>query len=188
MNTTSTKTKKIVMAALMAAMTCIATMVLMIPSPMNGYVNLGDGLVLLSGIILGPIYGGAAAGIGSMMADLLSGYAHYAPGTLIIKALAAVVGGFIYHWSITKLSSNKKLNSSIVSHSLPIILAGIGGGIIVTGGYFFYSSLFLGKGLAAIASIPGNIIQNILGILISSALMPFLMKTPFVKELMVKEA
>ena len=57
------KVQKLVVSALMAALTYVATMVVQIPSPMNGYVNLGDCFVLLSGWLLGPWYGGAAAGI-----------------------------------------------------------------------------------------------------------------------------
>ena len=80
------KIRKLVLAALLAALVCVATMVVQIPSPMQGYVNLGDCFVLLSGWLLGPWYGFAAGGIGSMLADLFLGYAHYAPGTLVIKA------------------------------------------------------------------------------------------------------
>nr|WP_246240979.1 ECF transporter S component [Anaerocolumna sedimenticola] len=35
------KTFKIVVAALMAAMTCIATMIIKIPSPTSGYIHMG---------------------------------------------------------------------------------------------------------------------------------------------------
>ena len=72
------------------------TLVIQVPSPMNGYVNLGDCGVLLSAWILGPWYGGAAAGIGSMLADIFSGYAHYAPGTLAIKLSMAVLAGLAH--------------------------------------------------------------------------------------------
>ena len=65
------KIRKLVLAALLAALVCVATMVVQIPSPMQGYVNLGDCFVLLSGWLLGPGYGAAAAGIGSMLVDLL---------------------------------------------------------------------------------------------------------------------
>ena len=82
--------RKLVYAALMAALTYVATMVIQIPSPMQGYVNLGDCCVLLSGWLLGPWWGGAAAGIGSMLTDLLNGYAHYAPGTFVIKGCMAI--------------------------------------------------------------------------------------------------
>ena len=64
MNGTGIKVKKLVFSALMAALVYAATMMIQIPSPMNGYVNLGDCFVLLSGWLLGPWYGAAAAGIG----------------------------------------------------------------------------------------------------------------------------
>lgn len=57
------KIRKLVLAALLAALVCVATMVVQIPSPMQGYVNLGDCFVLLSGWLLGPWYGFAAGGI-----------------------------------------------------------------------------------------------------------------------------
>ena len=49
--------KKYVLSALFAALCCIATMLIQCPSPTGGYIHLGDGFVILSGIILGPIYG-----------------------------------------------------------------------------------------------------------------------------------
>lgn len=79
--------KKIVTAALLAAMTCIATMIIKVPTPTMGYIHLGDGFVLLCGVILGPVTGGLAAGIGSMFSDIFSGYVSWAPATFIIKAL-----------------------------------------------------------------------------------------------------
>ena len=90
------KIRTMVTAAVLAALSCVATMVVQIPSPMNGYVNLGDCFVLLSGWLLGPWYGAAAAGIGSMLVDLLSGYGHYVPGTLIIKGIDALVAALIF--------------------------------------------------------------------------------------------
>ena len=65
-------TKKLVIAALMAAFTCIATMIIKIPTPTFGYIHLGDGLVLLCGIVSGPVTGAFAAGIGSMFSDIFS--------------------------------------------------------------------------------------------------------------------
>ena len=175
---TSTKTRKIVMAALMAAMTCIATMVIQLPSPTGGYIHLGDGFVLLSGIILGPIYGGASAGIGSMLADLLSGYGVYAPATLVIKALAAVIGSIVYYSLSHTLFKSK-------SKFVPVIAAGISGGIVVTVGYLIFESFILGNGFAAaIVGVPANIVQNLFGIVVSSFLLPFLFKIPIIKELM----
>ena len=67
-------TKKLVIAALMTAFTCIATMVIKISTPTFGYIHLGDGMVLLSGIVLGPAAGALAAGAGSMLSVLGAGY------------------------------------------------------------------------------------------------------------------
>ena len=68
------KTRIIILAALMAALTCIGTMIIKVPTPTNGYIHPGDGFVLLSGLLLGPIYGSLAAGIGSALSDLITGY------------------------------------------------------------------------------------------------------------------
>ena len=89
------KIRKLVLAALFAALCTVMTLVIQIPSPMQGYVNLGDCAVLLSAWVLGPVYGGVAAGTGSMLADLFSGYAHYAPGTFLIKLCMAVAAALI---------------------------------------------------------------------------------------------
>ena len=78
------KTKKIVVTALMAAMVCVATMLIKIPSPMKGYLNIGDCTVLLCGWLLAPGYGFIAAGLGSALADIFSGYITYAPATFVM--------------------------------------------------------------------------------------------------------
>ena len=142
--------KKLVLAALMAALTYVATSIVQIPSPMQGYVNLGDCIVLLSGWILGPWWGAAAGGIGSMLVDLLGGYGHYAPGTLIIKGCMALVAAFIV--KAMKESKASYVISAVVSE------------VIMVAGYFGYASLWLGKGLAAAASIPGNVVQGVFGL------------------------
>ena len=88
------KTKKIVLSALLASLVCVATMLIKIPSPLKGYLNLGDCVVLLSGWVLSPVYGFLTAGIGSALADIFSGYIIYAPATFVIKGLMALVAYF----------------------------------------------------------------------------------------------
>lgn len=149
------KTHREVLAALFAALCAVMTMVIQIPSPMQGYVNLGDCGVLLAAWILGPVYGGAAAGIGSMLADIFSGYAHYAPGTLVIKFLMAFAAGHIFRLAKDRPGGRLAAQG----------LGGAASGTIMVGGYFLYASLWLGKGLAAAASIPGNIVQAAFGLI-----------------------
>ena len=153
--------RKLVYAALMAALTYVATMVIQIPSPMQGYVNLGDCCVLLSGWLLGPWWGGAAAGIGSMLTDLLHGYGYYAPGTFIIKGLDALVAALIFN--------------AMGRTNVAAIVSGVVGEIIMVVGYFAYAGLLLGKGIGAAASIPGNLVQAVMGLAIGLILF-FLLK------------
>lgn len=150
-----TKIRKMVLAALFAALCTVTTLVIQIPSPMQGYVNLGDCVVLLSGWVLGPLYGGAAAGIGSMLADLLAGYAHYAPGTFVIKLATAAVAAVLFR-ALGRGRSAHLLAAQAVS--------GAAAELVMVLGYFGYASLWLGNGWAAAASIPGNVAQGVLGL------------------------
>ena len=163
------KIRKLVLAALLAALVCVATMVVQIPSPMQGYVNLGDCFVLLSGWLLGPWYGFAAGGIGSMLADLFLGYAHYAPGTLVIKGLVALLAALLY----------EKLGRSPAAR----IASGVVGEIVMVLGYFGYASMLLGKGLAAAASIPGNIFQGAVGLAVGVVLVTVLQRAKVTQKL-----
>ena len=181
-------TKKLVIGALMAALTCIATMIIKIPTPTLGYILLGDGLVLLCGIVLGPLGGALSAGIGSMFADIFSGYASWAPATLIIKALTAFVAGFLFHRMQHRFNGNG-------AKYLSIILGGIIGEAVMVFGYFVYeaglaalasghfNSATLAAGIASSASgIPFNILQGVTGIVISLVLLPVLMKIEDARE------
>lgn len=163
------KIKKLVMSALMAALVFVATMVIRIPSPTGGYVNLGDGFVLLSGWLLGPWYGAVAAGIGAMLTDLLAGYTYYVPATLIIKALDAMVAALIWH------SMGRKRGALVVS--------GIIGELIMVAGYFGFTALLLGKGLGAALSIPGDLVQGATGIVIGIVLMKLFERSKILDKL-----
>lgn len=176
MNNTQTRTKKIILSALMAALTCVATIVIQIPTHTGGYIHLGDGFVLLSGILLGPILGALSAGIGSMLADILTGYVQWAPATFIIKALAALLVGLIYKKIAKKLSLNTYIS---------ILLSGIASGLVVVFGYLAYNTLVLGIAfLAAIASIPTDTLQSVAGIAVACLLLPLLEKIPDIKKML----
>lgn len=155
------KLKKLVLAALFAALTTVMTMVIRVPSPTQGFVNLGDCAVLLSAWILGPLYGGAAAGIGSMLADLLASYPHYAPGTLVIKFTMALAAGLLFR-ALRSPRPARRLAAQLVS--------ALAAEAIMVAGYFGYCALFLGYGVAAAADIPGNLVQGCFGVVTATAL------------------
>ncbi len=144
--------KKLILTSLFAALCCIATIVIQIPSPMEGYLNLGDCFVLLSGWLLGPLGGCFAAGVGSMLADILTGYIAYAPATLIIKAVMALIAAFIYR----ALSAHK---------AAAAFCSSIAAELFMTLGYFAYAFLLFGKGAAAALSIPGNLMQGVVAVI-----------------------
>lgn len=176
-------TKKLVVAALMAALTCAATMVIKIPTPTFGYIHPGDGLVLLCGIVLGPVGGALAAGIGSMLADVFSGYMSFALGTLIIKALTAAIAGLLFR-RIRAVQSG-----STGSSYAGIITGGVLGELFMVIGYLFYETLLAvisGSALAAAftASAAGvifNIVQGVVGIVLAIILFPVLYQIPNVR-------
>ncbi|MBQ8850441.1 MAG: ECF transporter S component [Clostridia bacterium] len=152
-------TKKLVVASLLTALTCVATMVIKIPSPLEGYINLGDCIVLLSGWLLPPVYGFAAAGLGSALADLFSGYVAYAPITFIIKGGMALIAYFMF-----KLMKKK----------CGTLLSGITGGalaeIFMILGYWVFEGILYGF-IPSAVNIPANGIQGIAGLVLGVALL-----------------
>lgn len=157
-----------------------------------GYIHLGDGFVLLCAVILGPWMGALAAGIGSMLSDLFSGYASWAPATFVIKALTACAAGILFHRLQHIIKSNK-------SRYAAIVIGGVIGEAIMVVGYFLYeagiaafgsggfTAAALAAGIASSATgIPFNIVQGVVGIIISVLLLPILMKISDIREWIVK--
>ena len=192
-------TKKIIMTALFASLTCAATFVIKIPTPTMGYIHPGDALVLLSGALLGPFYGALAAGIGSALSDLFAGYMVYVPATALIKGICAAIAGWSIHLgpiSSADIFHGKGKETASASHSFfsnPLFKLIIGGGvseILMVLGYFLFEIFLLGftEGstagdysssissgiIAASASIPFNIVQGVFGVVIASILYPLL--------------
>ena len=159
--------KKLVFAALFAALSCVATMVIRIPTPIGGYIHAGDAVVLLSAFLLGPWWGAAAAGLGSGLADLLAGYGQFVPGTFAIKFIVALLGGLL-------------LNCKFI-RSLPVraIVAGLVGEIFMVLGCLAYEALILGYGAAAVGGVPMNCIQGAFGVIAGAALFLALSKTKY---------
>ena len=161
----NSKTKKLVMAALLAALCCVATMIIKIPSPLKGYLNLGDCVVLLAGWLLSPLYGFLAAGVGSALADVFSGYVTYAPATFIIKGLMALIAYFGFKILKDKIGN---LPSRIVS--------GIVAEVIMVLGYFVFEGFLYGFG-PSVVNIPANGVQGIAGLILGCILVKIFEKS-----------
>ncbi len=146
------KTRNVVMSAMFAALICVATMIIKIQLTPNGYINFGDGTIILASRILGGFYAFFAAAIGSMLADLLSGFAFYAPATFLIKGLMAVAAFYV----MKKLSGMK-------NKTISLVIASVIAELVMIVGYGIFEAAVYGIGVA-LASMAGNAIQAVAGI------------------------
>lgn len=91
----TTKTRTLVKVGLMTALVLVFTASISIPTPTTqGYIHLGDSMVFLSAILLGPVYGAIAAAVGSALADAYLGYPIWIIPTFIIKGVMAYLLGY----------------------------------------------------------------------------------------------
>lgn len=178
-------TKTLAVSALMAAFTCIATMSIRIPTPTLGYIHPGDCLVLLCGVILGPVAGFLAAGIGSMFADILSGYIIYAIPTLVIKGVTALIASLLFR----KMKQQWDTKQTFI-----FVAAGIPAEINMIFGYFFNKIIqtmflagtynyetFAAGFTSALTGIFTNCIQGVSGVILGMLLLPVLSQIPDVR-------
>ncbi len=167
--------RQLTMAGLMAALVIVGTMVIQVPTPTKGYIHIGDSMVYLCGIILGPVVGSIAAAIGSMLADVFLSYGIYAPATFVIKGLDALVVGFIYHKMIDNHASIPK---KILAFGISVLL----GGSIMVLGYLSYETVLYGFPMAVVGVI-GNVTQAVGGGVLAAPLMLALDKANFFQKI-----
>lgn len=137
----SKKTRRLTLSGMLAALTAVFTAYVSCPIP-GGYFHPGDAMIALSAIVLGP-YAAIPAAIGSLLADLLVGYQHYAAFTLVIKGLAGLLAG----WGCV---SGKLGPRSVLSL--------LGAALIIPAGYVV-ADLCLGDLALVIADLPWNCLQ-----------------------------
>lgn len=160
-------TRKTVLKGLMIALVCIATMSIQIPIPgTDGYINIGDSVIFISAILFGPITGMIAGGIGSAFADILSGYAHWAIFTLVIKGLEGYLVGVL-------IKNHSTVIKSIFSTGA--------GTIVMVIGYFVAGIILKGSVIISATSIPANLIQGVVSMVIAVPLAYSLSKVKYVK-------
>lgn len=144
-------TKKIITASMLAALTFVATVIIKIPSPIGGYLNLGDAVVLLSGYLLSPLYAFLAAAVGSALGDVYSGYLVYLPTTFVIKGIMSLIAHF----------GQKKAISGAIAEAFMIA------------GYYVFEGFLYGF-TPSLINIPANAVQGVVGLIISLILIKYL--------------
>lgn len=139
----------IALVSVMMAVTATLTLVVRVPIPATGgYIHLGDLAANFAALAFGPWLGALIAGGGMSIADLIA-FPSFAPGTLVVHGLQAVVVGYLGRRTKPWL----------------MFVAALVGGVVVVLGYFLYEWLFMQKGVVVSASeIPFNIIQVLSGL------------------------
>ena len=136
-----------------AAIIYVFTAYIHVPSH-TGYTHVGDGFLYLAASLLPAPYAAAAGAIGAGLADLLSVYSIWAPGTIIIKALTA----FCFTNKLDKLVNKRNV--------LGIVLALV----LCVGGYYLYEAIITGNFAAPALGIPGYLTQVALSSVVYLAL------------------
>ncbi|MEM3730892.1 MAG: ECF transporter S component [Candidatus Bathyarchaeia archaeon] len=124
---------KFAVTAVFTALVCIVTVIFSIYVPATeGFFNVGESMVFLSALLFGPFVGAFSGGVGSMLADLILNYPHYAPATLFIKACEGAVVGMLK-------KRNPKLRSKLQWKLLTMILGVFAGILLGWIGSTYYS-------------------------------------------------
>jgi len=165
------KTKNLTVLGLLIALVAISTMVIQVPVPATeGYIHLGDSVIFLVAILFGSRRGMIAGGLGSAIADILTGYTHWAIPTLIIKGIMGYLVGKISNIDDKNILNTRNIISLIV------------GVIWMVLGYFLGGAALKGSFLVSATSIPSNLVQGIGGALIFIPLGIALKKTVIAKK------
>ena len=141
------------LAGVLTALVFVFTAYLHIPS-VNGYVHIGDGFIYFAACLLPLPYGLFVGAGGAALADCLTGYAVWAPGSAVIKALTV----FCFCRTGKKLLSGRNL------WALPMAA------VVCIGGYYLYGSLITGNFAAPLADVAGNVMQSLCSSLLFAVL------------------
>ena len=150
--------------AILTAMVFVLTAYLHIPVG-NGYVHLGDGIIYLSACMLPLPYGLFVGIVGASMADVMSGFALWAPATALIKGL-------------TVLCFRRGDKPLCLRNIVAMVIACV----LCAGGYYLYEAVLYSNFIAPVASIPGNLMQSLCSAALFLLLSGLLSKTELWKK------
>ena len=156
---------RIVFTGVMAAIICVIT-TFRIPLGQSK-VHFANSMCLLSGLLLGPVWGGTAAGLGSAIYDvLLGGYSFFdALITFVSKFAMAWVTGILYQkWVLSKEEKSWKENL------LPLVAACVLGALTYVALYMLKTWLFkMYVEPVPADTIPGVMVAKLIPSLINAA-------------------
>ena len=151
------KTKDMVETALLTALVFVATSFINIPLPgaSGGLMHLGTVMLVIVSLVFGKEKCAIAGAVGMAIFDLSSPYALWAPFTFVIRGVMGYVLGAISY-------SNNKNGENIILNIFALIVSGI----LMIGGYYISEVILYGNWFAPMASIPGDITQIVMALII----------------------
>ncbi|MFA6688200.1 MAG: ECF transporter S component [Sphaerochaetaceae bacterium] len=153
---------RLALVAILTAVTVVFTMIVRIPTT-KGYINLGDVAICFTAFTFGPWSAFIAGGLGTALADLISGYAQWAPISFIVHGVEALVIALLVR------SRAGRDSAEAVVPLWRKILAGIAGMAIVAGGYFVGGGALISGFSVAAVEIPANLAQSGIGVVLGLA-------------------
>lgn len=163
----------LILSAMLIALVFVATLTLNIKLPITangGLVHLGTAMLFMSSILFGPKKGALAGAIGMGLFDLISGWTLWAPITFIARGLQGYIVGKIA-WSNGRKGNSIAFNLLATIMSIPFMVAI----------YYVGEGILYANWLAPMASIPGDLIQNALGIFVAIPVCVLLRKVSIFK-------
>lgn len=185
----SVTTRKLVFAALLAALCYIGFSYFRIDIPVGSEktaFHLGNVFCVLAALLIGGFWGGMSGAVGMTIADLTTGYVTSAPKTFLLKLCIGLIAGFVAH-KIFRISSDEKRKVSLPVATVLSCVAGMAFNVVadpVVG--YFYKTYILGvpQSVASIWAKMGAIttlVNAIVAVIVASvfylALRPALKRT-----------
>lgn len=154
--------------ALFCALVVDATIIFRIPIPATGgYFNLGDTIIFMAGALFGPLFGMIVGGLGSAVADVLGGFAQFAPWTLVIKGIEGLIAGLL----IKTVRADLKTGRGAVFCFIFFVLAGAW----MVAGYFGAEYvIFTFDWAPPLAELPFNLVQGGISAVVAAILTPLI--------------
>ena len=167
------RTRTLVIASMLTAIIFLSTYYVKFPVPKapGAYVNIGDSVIYISGVLLAFPWAAGAAAIGSMLADIMYGGGWYIPATFVIKGLMGLVASlFLYRkkkesGQQLKLAHEEKNKGAFFKFVLVCVLCGA----IMVSGYFMFEWIVFGW-VYALSTILFNLIQWAGGVIVAAIL------------------
>ncbi|MFF2456253.1 ECF transporter S component [Peribacillus simplex] len=169
----SQKTMDLIITAMLIALVFLSTFFLNIKLPISangGLVHLGTAMLFIASILFGPKKAALAGAIGMGLFDIVGGWALWAPITIVARGLQGYIVGKIA-WSKGRNGTSIAFNVIATIVSIPFMIAV----------YYIGEGILYGNWIAPLASIPGDLVQNILGIIVAVPVCVALKKVPYFK-------